>query len=47
VKKRPELTVIEWRDLSGAPAIEQTQKQIGQAVKEVSSGELMNDEIPI
>jgi hypothetical protein len=45
MKKRPELTVSEWRDLSGAPAIEQTQKQIGQAVREVSSAEAMNDEI--
>ena len=47
IKKRPELTVLEWRDLSGTPAIEQTQKQIGKAVAEVSSAEAMNDVLPI
>jgi hypothetical protein len=49
VKKRPELTIIEWRDLSpqGAPALERAPaKQIGKPVSEPTLSEELNDEIP-
>jgi hypothetical protein len=49
VKKRPELTIIEWRDLSpqNAPALERAPaKQIGKPVLAATLAEEMGDEIP-
>jgi hypothetical protein len=47
-KKRPELTILEWRDVSGPkPAIEQQPpQQIGKPVAPPTSKEIFNDEIP-
>lgn len=48
VKKRPELTIIEWRDLSpqSAPLEQQAPRQIGKPVSEPTLSEELNDEIP-
>jgi hypothetical protein len=47
VKKRPELTIIEWRDLSPQSALERApNKQIGAPVSEPTHGEEMKDKNP-
>jgi hypothetical protein len=50
VKKRPELTIIEWRDLTprnGSVPDQRAPKQIGTSVAEPTLAETMNDEIPV
>jgi hypothetical protein len=47
VKRRPELTILEWRDLSPQSALERAPaKQIGEPVSEPTHGEEMKDENP-
>ena len=45
VKQRPEFTILEWRELGGAPSAVPVIEQIGEPVKPVSLKEEMNDSV--